>query len=177
MYISEDKNCFKLDKLIYSMGKDQLTIWDENDMDIFAPKRKTIKELRQEYKEKFNRKLLERDILSEGEKIKYFFPLKKEEFIDFFNNNDWEIGKNYYMNKGVSQMFITSLSFYANKDKSDLLISDVITIYRAMQNAFPGGIGDTECKKFKKANKLPPFGRSQYIFMERYVEEFVKKKY
>jgi hypothetical protein len=80
------------------------------------------------------------------------------------------------MNKGVPQMLLRSLSTYANKDKENLLISDMIIIYKAMQNAFPGGIGNNECKKFKKANALPPFGTSQYIFMERYVEGLLKKK-
>jgi hypothetical protein len=149
----------------------QLSIWSEEEMNVFAPKRKTKRELRQEAKEAFNRKLLERAVLSEEEVVKYNLPLKKIELIDFFNKNDWEIGKDYYMNKGVPQKVLTSLSKYSKKEQSDLLLSDLIIMYKSFDRAFTEKLGNTEFTKFRKANNLNSFGISQYLFMDKYVKE------
>src|SRR4030042_3013746 len=108
------------------MEGEQLSIWSKEEIDIFAPRNKTKREIRKEKRELLNNKLLERAFLSEKEKKKYNFPLIKEELINTINYHN-QLCENILLNSGrglidiisyhinifnpgIPQMLLTSLS-------------------------------------------------------------------
>jgi len=142
-------------------------IWSQEELDIFAPRKKTKREINKEKKEAFEKKLLERVVLSDEEIEEYSFPLEKKDMVNFFNKIEIEIGRNYYMNPGVPKMVLTTLSNYFDKNQDELLVSDLIVFYNSFNNIFPDEIKGF--KKFSKKNGLR-FGLSQYAFMHKYME-------
>jgi len=119
-------------------------------------------------KEFFNETLLERVTLSEDEKRKYGFCLRKEDLLRYFNKTEIKLGERQYMNKGVPQMLLTTLIKYSKKPLGNLFVSDLIVLQKSINEIFPEGVGSLAYRKFSKANKLH-FGFSQYTFMEMYL--------
>ncbi len=150
----------------------QLSFWTKEEIDFFFPRRKTKREILREEKEAFNKKLLERAVLSDGEMKKYSAPLKKENLINFFNN---EIKEKYNSNLGVPGMLLTSLSQYSKKEQKDLFVSDLVIMYKSINNAFSEKeqIDIKQYKQFRKINNLSFFGGSQYTFMMEYIRKII----
>lgn len=132
----------------------QLSIWPESE---WGPKLKSKKEI-------FNKKLLERAVLSEEELEKYNFPLRKEDLVDYSNKH------NCTSRLGIPQMLLTTLTQYLNKEQKDLLVYDLLILSNSIKNVFPEGAYYTYLRKFRKENELSFFGNSQYSFMEKYLE-------
>jgi hypothetical protein len=152
------------------MKPKQLSIWTKEEMDIFAPENNIWEETPKQYRKKLYNKCLERASLSDEEKTRYGIPLNKERLVDFFNENPQEIGKNYYMNKGVPQMVLTSLTQYFKKEQKDLLLSDLIIFYKSIDSNAPKYFGNPNLAMFRKANNLKFFGISQYEFIYKYIQ-------
>lgn len=152
----------------------QLSFWTEKEIDFFFPRRKTKREILREEKELFNKILLEKAVLSDEEMKKYNVPLKKEDLINFFNN---EIREKYNSNLGVHQMLLTSLSQYFKKEQKDLLVSDLIILYKSINNVFSFSkkeqIDIKQFKQFRKTNNLAFFTGSQYNFMKEYAGKII----
>jgi hypothetical protein len=163
----------------------QLSIWSKEELDFFAPRRKTKKDFLNEKREFFKQKILERVILSDEEKEKYNFPLIKEELINTINyynqlrENEFINSKkglmdriNYHIkifNNGIPQMVFTSLSQYSKKEQKDLLVSDLVIMYKSVINAFSEK-KNIDLKKFRKLNNLTFFGYKQHKIMDEYMK-------
>jgi hypothetical protein len=162
----------------------QLSIWSKEEMNIFAPRMKSKKEIKLEKRELFKRKILERAVLSDEEKEKYNFPLVKKELkniVEYHNQEcleKYNYSKdkitdriNYHLtifNDGTPQMVLTSLSQYSKKEQKDLLVSDLVVMYQSINNAFLEK-KQIDTKKFRKANNLTFFGCRQHTLMEEYI--------
>ncbi len=165
----------------------QLSIWSKEEIDVFAPRMKTKRELHKEYSE---RKLLERVVLSEEEANKYELPLTKEELINtinyhnqvceniFLNSKQGMIDRIFYhvtiFNLGIPQMLLTSLSQYSKKKQEELSVSDLIVMYKSLCNVLEDqSIKGDNFEKFGEANKMTFFGYKQYLIMEEYFKNII----
>lgn len=165
----------------------QLSIWKQEELDIFAPRKKTKKELENERREAINEKLKGRIILSGEEKRKYNFPLIKEELTNTLNYHnqkcetrflDSQQGMmdaiNYHMdvfNPGIPQMLLNSLSQYSEKKQEDLVLSDLVVMYKSICSVLEDdSIKTNNFKKFRKVNNLSFFGYKKFLIMDEYIQ-------
>ncbi|MGY4884660.1 MAG: hypothetical protein ACP5NZ_03740 [Nanobdellota archaeon] len=168
----------------------QYSIWREDELDIFAPKKKTKQQLRIEKREAIKTKLLDRIILQQDEFEKYNFSLKKEELIRTINEYNNTCESNFLNSKhgladtikyhidifspGIPQMLLTSLSQYSKKEHKQLLVSDLIVMYKSLLNILNDeSIKGDNFKKFRKANNLTFFGYKQFLAMDEYLKRFI----
>ncbi len=165
------------------MENKQLSIWPGKELDFFAPRKKTKRDLNREKREAFKKKLLERAILSEDEFEKYNDLLDKrdlkrevieynEEIREKYEKDemDYYVYRASIVNLGIPQMLFTTLSQFSNKNQDHLSVLDLIVMYNSINNVFPERPNYNELKKFRKANDLSFFGGSQYLIMERYLQ-------
>ncbi len=141
----------------------QLSLWSKEELDIFAPRKKTKKEI-------FEKRLLERAVLSDEDLRKYNFPLNKEHLVGYFKINNFE--ERIPMSPGVPQIVLTALSQYSKKGKGELLFSDLIIMYNSIEKVLSEN-GKKVIKKFRKTNNLNFFGGTSYTFMKFYVDSFI----
>ena len=162
-------------------------LWTKEYLDSIAPRTKTKKEINQENKEMLERKLLERYVLSNEEKEISRFPLLKEELINtmnyynqlcetnFLNSKQGMADKIIYhasiFNLGIPQMLLTSLSQYSDKKQKDLMLSDLVIMYKSLLNILKNEeIKGDNFSKFRKKNGLTFFGHKQYLLMKKYAQ-------
>lgn len=166
------------------MKPEQFLIWSEEEMNVFAPRNKTEKEIRKEKRELLKNKLLERVVSEE----KYNFPLIKEELINTINYHN-QLCENKYLNgkrgmmdiisyhvnifnSGIPQMLLTSLSQYSKKKSEELSISDLVVMYKSLFNVLKNEeIKGDNFEKFARANNLTFFGYKQFLLMDEYLED------
>lgn len=155
----------------------QIDFFDE----IGSIRLKSKKEIREEDKQKFIKKLQTRIVLSKEQKKKYNKALTKELlFIEVKKVNDYlcEVLDNttgLLCNKAIPQLIFTTLSQYSGKSQNKLLISDLLILYLSIKNSFPESeIISNELKKFRKANNLTFFGDQQYLIIDNYFSGHVK---
>jgi len=134
-------------------------LWSQKELDSFVLRRKTKKEL-------LTDKLNERIVLGEEEEDKYAVPLKKSELMNYFFENNLE--SEVPMNRGVPQIVMTALAQYVHKNQRDLLLSDLVSMYRSIKN-----LDDEKdfIRKFRKANNISFFGNTSYTLMDFYIRD------
>jgi hypothetical protein len=166
-------------------------LWPQEEIDIFAPQMKTKQELRKEKSETLKKKIVERFKLSDEEFNNSDCPLLKEELINtiYYHNTVCEkefleskqglietVGYHVKLfNPGLPQMLLTSLSHYSKKDQEKLNISDLLVMYKSLEDVLNNQeIGGDNFKKFRNENELSFFGLNQYLLSKEYLESIRK---
>ncbi|MBC8495137.1 hypothetical protein H8D36_03220 [archaeon] len=119
--------------------------------------------------------LTDRVVLSDSERERFEQTLDKSLMWSYLEQHP------HYFNPGVPAMLLTTLTQYTGKERDELLLSDMVIMYKSIHRVLPdihkrdregrvNFVDENSLRKWNVANGVTFFGISQYTLLELYID-------